>query len=323
MEEGVWRRERERQFADEMEREDEDATRERKRLFRRALSSLLGSIEAAAAARACRAPVLTFGFYDYFMRFIGAVFDAKGADAILSFEKFCCNLPRSLLQHVRPVHNHPTLSMSPHGDMWAVGAIMAELFSLRPLFPGARLFREQYCMTRRVELICFNDKKINRLLDTGRYRNIMDMNAGLGSFAAAIQSPKLWVMNVMPTTAEKSTLEVIYERGLIGIYHDWCKAFSTYPRTYDLIHANGLFSLYKDKCNAEDILLEMDRILRPEGAVIFRDEVDTLIKVKKIVAGMRWDTKMVDHEDGPLVPKKILIAVKQYWVVDGNSTSTQ
>ncbi|KAL4381510.1 hypothetical protein AHAS_Ahas04G0140700 [Arachis hypogaea] len=39
-----------------MEREDEDATQER-RLFRRALSSLLGSIEAAAAARACRAPV--------------------------------------------------------------------------------------------------------------------------------------------------------------------------------------------------------------------------------------------------------------------------
>ncbi|XLT72019.1 hypothetical protein HN873_028445 [Arachis hypogaea] len=36
-----------------MEREDEDATQER-RLFRRALSSLLGSIEAAAAARACR-----------------------------------------------------------------------------------------------------------------------------------------------------------------------------------------------------------------------------------------------------------------------------
>ncbi|XLR03884.1 hypothetical protein S83_070082, partial [Arachis hypogaea] len=98
VEEGVRRRERERRFADEMEREDEDATRERRRLFRRALSSLLGSIEAAAAARACRAPVLTFGFYDYFLRFIGAVFDAKGADAILSFEKFCCNLPRPLLQ---------------------------------------------------------------------------------------------------------------------------------------------------------------------------------------------------------------------------------
>ncbi|XP_015895102.1 probable methyltransferase PMT2 [Ziziphus jujuba] len=166
-------------------------------------------------------------------------------------------------------------------------------------------------------------KKINRLLDSGRYRNIMDMNAGLGGFAAALQSPKLWVMNVMPTIAEKNTLGVIYERGLIGIYHDWCEAFSTYPRTYDLIHANGVFSLYKDKCNMEDILLEMDRILRPEGAVIFRDEVDVLIKVKKTVGGMRWDTKMVDHEDGPLVPEKILVAVKQYWTVDGNSTSTQ
>lgn len=64
-------------------------------------------------------------------------------------------------------------------------------------------------------------KKINGLLDTGRYRNIMDMSAGLGGFAAALYSPKLWVMNVMPTIAEKNTLGVIYERGLIGIYHDW------------------------------------------------------------------------------------------------------
>lgn len=167
-------------------------------------------------------------------------------------------------------------------------------------------------------------KRINKIIDSGRYRNIMDMNAGLGGFAATLESSKLWVMNVVPTIAEKNTLGVIYERGLIGIYHDWCEGFSTYPRTYDLIHANGVFSLYKEKCNAEDILLEMDRILRPEGAVIFRDEVDVLIKVKKIVGGMRWDTKMVDHEDGPLVPEKILIAVKQYWVVGGiNSTSTR
>ena len=69
--------------------------------------------------------------------------------------------------------------------------------------------------------------------------------------------------------------------------------------------------------------MEMDRILRPEGAVIFRDEVDVLIKVKKITAGMKWDTKMVDHEDGPLVPEKVLVAVKQYWVVGGNTTSVQ
>lgn len=66
----------------------------------------------------------------------------------------------------------------------------------------------------------------------------------------------------------------------------------------------------------------MDRILRPEGAVILRDEVDVMNKVKKIAGGMRWTIRLMDHEDGPLVPEKILVAVKQYWVGgSGNSTS--
>ena len=68
----------------------------------------------------------------------------------------------------------------------------------------------------------------------------------------------------------------------------------------------------------------MDRILRPEGAVIIRDEVDVLNKVQKIVAGMRWNFKLADHEDGPLVPEKVLVAVKQYWVNgENNSTKTE
>jgi len=58
----------------------------------------------------------------------------------------------------------------------------------------------------------------------------------------------------------------------------------------------------------------MDRILRPEGAVILRDSVEVLNKVRRAVAGMRWKSKLLDHEDGPLVPEKILIAVKDYWV---------
>ena len=83
-----------------------------------------------------------------------------------------------------------------------------------------------------------------------------------------------------------------------------------------------------NRCNIEDILLEMDRILRPEGIVILRDGVDVLNKVKIIAAGMRWDVKLMDDEDGPLVPKKIMVAVKQYWVVssspqkNNNSTSS-
>ncbi|KAE8732248.1 putative methyltransferase PMT18 [Hibiscus syriacus] len=133
-------------------------------------------------------------------------------------------------------------------------------------------------------------KRIISPLPTGRYRNIMDMNAHLGGFAAAMLNYPVWVMNV-----------------------DWCEAFSTYPRTYDLIHASGLFTIYQDRCDITYILLETDRILRPEGTVIFRDTVDLLVKIKSITDGMRWKSQIIDHESGPFNPEKNLVAVKTYW----------
>lgn len=151
-------------------------------------------------------------------------------------------------------------------------------------------------------------------LRQGRYRNIMDMNAGLGGFSAALAMDNVWVMNVVPREAKYNTLGVIYERGLIGTYQNWCEAFSTYPRTYDLIHADGLFSLYQDRCDIADILMDMDRILRPEGAVIVRDDVDVLNKVARIAGSMGWDNKLADHESGPFNSQKIFVAVKEYWV---------
>ena len=76
------------------------------------------------------------------------------------------------------------------------------------------------------------------------------------------------------------------------------------------------------RCDLEDILLEMDRILRPEGAVILRDNVHVLNKVRGMLIGMRWKSKLLDHEDGPLVPEKLLVAVIDYWVgsKEGNSS---
>lgn len=159
-------------------------------------------------------------------------------------------------------------------------------------------------------------------LALGRYRNIMDMNAGLGGFAAALGGDSVWVMNAMPPDVKYDTLGVIYERGLIGTYQDWCEAFSTYPRTYDLIHADDIFSLYQDRCDISNILLEMDRILRPEGAVLIRDDVDMLSKVMRLASSMRWETKMADHETGPLNNQKILIAVKTYWVGAVSNTTS-
>lgn len=84
-------------------------------------------------------------------------------------------------------------------------------------------------------------------LTQGRYRNMMDMNSNLGGFAAALVKYSVWVMNVVPSHLDRNTLGVVYERGFIGTYQDWCEAFSTYPRTYDLIHADGVFSIYQDR----------------------------------------------------------------------------
>lgn len=147
----------------------------------------------------------------------------------------------------------------------------------------------------------------------GRYRNVLDMNADLGGFAAALVNDPVWVMNVVPVEAKVNTLGVVYERGLIGTYQSWCEAMSTYPRTYDLIHADSVFSLYEGRCNMEDILLEMDRILRPKGCVMFRDDIDVLVKVKNNIDGMQWNSLIYDHEEGALNKEKIMVAVKQYW----------
>jgi hypothetical protein len=57
----------------------------------------------------------------------------------------------------------------------------------------------------------------------------------------------------------------------------------------------------------------MDRILRPEGTVIIRDNVEVLVKVQAITGGMRWKSQIMDHESGPFNTDKILVAVKTYW----------
>jgi hypothetical protein len=58
-------------------------------------------------------------------------------------------------------------------------------------------------------------------LAKGRYRNIMDMNSGLASFAAALANNSIWVMNTIAPDANENTLGVIYEHGLIGTYQNW------------------------------------------------------------------------------------------------------
>ncbi|XP_020595173.1 probable methyltransferase PMT28 [Phalaenopsis equestris] len=125
----------------------------------------------------------------------------------------------------------------------------------------------------------------------------MDMKAIYGGFAAALIPQKVWVMNVVPVHAP-NTLPIIFERGLLGIYHDWCEPFSTYPRSYDLLHADHLFSRLKNRCKQPiAILVEMDRILRPGGWVIIRDKAEILNPIEKIFKTLHYNITLTFTQD--------------------------
>lgn len=166
--------------------------------------------------------------------------------------------------------------------------------------------------------VAYYKNSLKLKLGTTAVRNIMDMNAFFGGFAAALVSDSVWVMNVVPPH-KPSTLDVIYDRGLIGVYHDWCEPFSTYPRTYDFLHVSGIESLIKDsasgknRCHLLDLMVEMDRILRPEGTFVVRDSPEAIDKVNRVAHALRWTTAIHEKEPESSGRERILVATKPFW----------
>ncbi|XP_051124014.1 probable methyltransferase PMT28 isoform X2 [Andrographis paniculata] len=146
-------------------------------------------------------------------------------------------------------------------------------------------------------------------IDWSSIRNVMDMKAINGGFAAALSDQKVWVMNVVPVHAP-DTLPILFERGLAGVYHDWCESFGSYPRSYDLLHADHLFSRLKNRCKqAIVIVVEMDRLLRPGGWAIIRDKVEILNPIEDILRSLHWEIRMTFAQD----KEGILCARKTMW----------
>ncbi|CAN6485126.1 unnamed protein product [Victoria cruziana] len=145
-------------------------------------------------------------------------------------------------------------------------------------------------------------------IDWSAVRNVMDMKAVYGGFAAALRDLKVWVMNVV-TIDSPDTLPIIYERGLFGIYHDWCESFSTYPRTYDLLHADHLFSSLKNRCDVVAAMAEVDRIVRPGGKLIMRDESGIVSQLESVIKSLHWEIRFTFSKD----QEGILLAEKTFW----------
>ncbi|KAL9258734.1 putative methyltransferase PMT21 [Drosera capensis] len=154
-------------------------------------------------------------------------------------------------------------------------------------------------------------KKLLQALGTDKIRNVMDMNTVYGGFAAALISDPLWVMNVVSSYGS-NTLPVVYDRGLIGTYHDWCEAFSTYPRTYDLLHFDGLITAESHRCEMKYVFLEMDRILRPGGYVIIRESNYFVDAIATMGKALRWGCRK-EKTEYETERESILICQKKLW----------
>ncbi|KAL1827293.1 hypothetical protein ACET3Z_005705 [Daucus carota] len=136
----------------------------------------------------------------------------------------------------------------------------------------------------------------------------------------------VWVMNIISEEGP-NTLKLVYDRGLIGSIHNWCEAYSTYPRTYDLLHAGTVFSdIEKKGCSGEDLLIEMDRILRPTGFINIRDKQHVIDFVKKYLTALHWeavtaaDTSTEVDQDGDDI---VFIVQKKLWLTTESLRTTE
>lgn len=109
------------------------------------------------------------------------------------------------------------------------------------------------------------------------------------------------------------------------IYSGRCEAFSTYPRTYDLLHAWTVFSdIEKKECSPEDLLIEMDRILRPTGFIIIRDKQSVVDFIKKYLTVLHWEAVATTGSDSDQDGDDVVFVIqKKLWLTSGSLRDTE
>lgn len=71
-------------------------------------------------------------------------------------------------------------------------------------------------------------------------------------------------------------------------------------------------AMYKQnhfRCNLVGVMAEVDRILRPQGTFIVRDDMETIGEIEKMVKSMKWNVRMTHSKDG----EGLLSVQKSWW----------
>ena len=65
------------------------------------------------------------------------------------------------------------------------------------------------------------------------------------------------------------------------------------------------------RCNITNIMLEVDRMLRPGGRVYIRDSVSVISELHEIAKAIGWIPALHDTGEGPFASWKVLIGDKR------------
>lgn len=65
------------------------------------------------------------------------------------------------------------------------------------------------------------------------------------------------------------------------------------------------------RCSLAEVIMEMDRILRPEGMVVVHDSIAFIERVSKVAKAVRWIVEVFNTEAGSAGKTRFLVARKQ------------
>lgn len=67
-----------------------------------------------------------------------------------------------------------------------------------------------------------------------------------------------------------------------------------------------------------DLMVEIDRMLRPEGTVVIRDSPEVIEKVARIAHAVRWSATINSKEPESHGRENILVATKTLWQLNSS-----
>ena len=87
-----------------------------------------------------------------------------------------------------------------------------------------------------------------------------------------------------------------------------CDVYAEWVRT--LIEVMYCVIGVEHRCNITNIMVEMDRVLRPGGRVYIRDSLSLMDQLKQIATAIGWRAGVHDTGEGPHASVRILICDK-------------